>query len=130
MRKEDIVARLEELTARKRAIDEEARTLVREFLEDRGPDGVSFTDNPAYALVEGCDCWFEDHVYGVRLRDGMLEVSLETACGEGGHRAVNSEQCCGDRNLIHIAPHFVSGSGSGSSLRRRSSFHSGSILSA
>ena len=84
MRKEDIVARLEELTARKRAIDEEARTRVREFLEDRGPDGVSFTDNPAYALVEGCDCWFEDHVYGVRLRDGTLEVSLETACGEGG----------------------------------------------
>lgn len=82
MKKEDLKKKYTALDERQKAVKQEAADIVRDLLKERGPEGISLVNNPAYILVEGCDYWLEDSIYGVRLRNDAIEVSLDTLCNE------------------------------------------------
>lgn len=63
-------------------IDSEARETIIAFLKTLPERRMSIINNPAYALVDGCDSWFEDTIYGVALQGNTLYFSMDTDISE------------------------------------------------
>ena len=85
MKAEDIKKKHKELSEHVTILEEEAKQFVRQILKETGADGISLVGSPAYTLVEGCDYWFEDSIYGIRLREDTIEITLDTNCDDAGN---------------------------------------------
>lgn len=77
MTKKKIQAQYDALRAEKQALEDKIRDLVFNILNQLPRKCVSFVDNHAYCYVEGYENWIEVPVYGARIKDGSIELSLE-----------------------------------------------------
>lgn len=78
MKAEDIKKAYERLREQQKQLDETVKETIKSIISKLPDKTLSLCASHAYSYVEATDNWIEVPVYGVRLKDDVLEVSLET----------------------------------------------------
>lgn len=109
IKSEEIKAACERLEEQKRQLDENIKRTIRAIVDEIPGRTISLTDCHAYACVEGAEHWMEVSVYGVRLRNRNLEVSLEYHIDDnGGKTACWDEHYTADDHDRHCSINWLS----------------------
>lgn len=95
MKKSERQALYDALLAEQSALNGKIRNAVFSILNQIPHKSVSFVDNNAYSYVEGHEDFIEVPVFGARIRNGVIELSLEAVYDEDKDKDVPSwdEDC-------------------------------------